>query len=131
MICVTILLPLGHRVVISGLNNLPKNNYQECNLMSHLINFLDNTLDKDPNTVFACGGNLNHLDLYGLQSMSCWNALEDFLTRGDACLYNCLTNRPDLFNKCHSFQLLIKTDHTAVILLAGTKLKPICCKVLI
>ncbi|CAH3180680.1 unnamed protein product, partial [Porites lobata] len=25
----------------------------------------------------------------------------------------------------------LKTDHTAVILLAGTKLKPICCKVLI
>ena len=27
--------------------------------------------------------------------------------------------------------MLIKTDRTAVILLAGTKLKPICCKVLI
>ena len=56
-------------------------------------------------------------------------ALVDFPTRGDACLDNCLTNRPDLFNKCHPFQLLIKTDHTAVILPAGTKLKPICCKV--
>ncbi|CAH3015686.1 unnamed protein product [Porites evermanni] len=63
--------------------------------------------------------------------MSGWKALVDFPTRGDACLDNCLTSHPDLFNKCHSFQLLIKTDHTAVILLAGTKLKPICCKVLI
>ena len=61
--------------------------------------------------------------------MSGWKALVDFPTRGDACLDNCLTNRPDLFNKCHPFQLSIKTDHTAVILPAGTKLKPIRCKV--
>ena len=46
-----------------------KNNYQECDLRSHFINFLDNTLDKDPNTVFVCGGDLNHLDLNRLQSM--------------------------------------------------------------
>ena len=118
-------------ILISGLYNPPKHKYQGCNLMSHLINFLDNTLDKDPNTVFACGGDLNHLDLNGLQSMSSWKALVDLPTRGDVCLDNCLTNRPDIFNKCHSFQLSIKTDHTAVILLAGTKLKPICCKVLI
>lgn len=63
--------------------------------------------------------------------MSGRKALVDFPTRGDVCLDNCFTNRPGLFNKCHSFQLSIKTDHTAVILLAGTKLKPICCKVLI
>ena len=67
--------------------------------MSHIINFLDNTLDKDPNTVFVCGGDLNHLDLNRLQSMSGWKALVDFPTRGDACLDNCLTNSPDLFNK--------------------------------
>lgn len=50
--------------------NPPKNNYQECDLMSHFINFLDNTLDNDPNTVFVCGGDLNHLDLNRLQSIS-------------------------------------------------------------
>ena len=50
--------------------------------MSHIINFLDNTLDKDPNTVFVCGGDLNHLDLNRLQSMSGWKALVDFPTRG-------------------------------------------------
>ena len=38
--------------------------------MSHFINFLDNTLDNDPNTVFVCGGDLNHLDLNRLQSIS-------------------------------------------------------------
>ena len=99
MICVTILLPSGHRMLISALYNPPKHNYQECDLMSHIINFLDNTLDKDPNTVFVCGGDLNHLDLNRLQSMSGWKALVDFPTRGDACLDNCLTNSPDLFNK--------------------------------
>ena len=125
MICVTIILPSGHLMLISGLYNPPKHNYQECGLMSHLINFLDNTLDEDPNTVFVCGGDLNHLDLNRLQSMSGWKALVDFPTRGYACLDNYLTNRPDLFNKCHPFQLSIKTDHTAVIHPAGTKLKPI------
>ena len=34
MICVTILLPSGHRMLISGLYNPPKHNYQECNLTS-------------------------------------------------------------------------------------------------
>ena len=131
MICFTILLPSGHRMLISGLYIPPKHNYQECDLMSHLIHFLDNTPDKDPNTVFVCGGDLNHLDLNRLQSMSGWKALVDFPTRGDACLDNCLsmTNRPDLFNKCHPFQVSIKTDHTAVILPGGTKLKLIRCKV--
>ena len=40
-----------------------------------------------------------------------------------------MTNRPDLFNKCNPFQLSIKTDHTAVILPAGSKLKPVRFKV--
>ena len=109
-------------MLISGLYSSPRHSYQECDSMSHIINFLDNTLDRDPNTVFVC-------DLNRLQSMSGWRALVDFPTRGDACLDNCLTNRPRLFNKCHPFQLSIKTDHTAVILPAGTKLKPIRCKV--
>ena len=92
-------LPSGHRKLISALYNPPKYNYQECDLISHIINFLDNTLNKDPNTVFVCGGDLNLLDLNRLQSMSGWKALVDFPTRGDACLDNCLTNSSDLFNK--------------------------------
>ena len=57
--------------------------------------------------------------------MSGWNALVDFPTRGDVCLDNCLTNRQDLFGKPYPFHLIMKTDHTGVILPAGTKLKPI------
>ena len=78
MICVTILLPSGHRMLISGLYNPPKHSYQEIDLMGHLIHFLDNTLDNDPNTVCVCGGDLNHMDLNRLQSMSGWKALVDF-----------------------------------------------------
>ena len=49
----------------------------------------------------------------------------DFPTRGVAYLDNALTNRPDLFGKCTPFSISIKTDHTAVILPAGSKLKPV------
>ncbi len=48
----------------------------------------------------------------------------DFLTRGNACLDNCLTNGIDLFSKCYPFHMLTKTDHIGVILPAGMKLKP-------
>ena len=50
----------------------------------------------------------------------------DFPTRNNACLDNCLTNRNDLLSGCtDSFNMLIKTDHTGMILPAGMKLKPI------
>ena len=49
----------------------------------------------------------------------------DFPTRGVAYLDNVLTNRLDLFGKCTPFSISIKTDHTAVILPAGSKLKPV------
>ena len=51
--------------------------------------------------------------------------LVDFPTRGESCLDNYLTNREDLFNKCHPIQMLMKTDHKGVIMPAGSKLKPI------
>jgi hypothetical protein len=51
-------------------------------------------------------------------------ALVDFVTRGKAILDNVLTNRSDLFGKCVPYNISIKTDHTAVILHAGVKLKP-------
>ena len=47
----------------------------------------------------------------------------DFSTRGNACLDNCLTSRKDLFSNC-TFNMLIKIDHTGVILPAWLKLKP-------
>ena len=49
----------------------------------------------------------------------------DFATKGVAYLDNVLTNRPDLFGKCAPFPISIKTDHTAVILPGGSKLKPV------
>ena len=49
----------------------------------------------------------------------------NFPTKGVAYLDNVLTNRPDLFGKCASFSIPIKTDHTAVFLPAGSKLKPV------
>ena len=35
-----------------------------------------------------------------------WNFLVEFLTRDNACLDNCLTNRPDLFGKTYPFHML-------------------------
>ena len=49
----------------------------------------------------------------------------NFPTKGVAYLDNVLTNRPDLFGKCAPFSISIKTDHTAVSLPAGSKLKPV------
>ena len=51
--------------------------------------------------------------------------LVDFAARGDAYLDEVFTNRSDLFAKSIPYFVSIKTDHTAVILPAGTKLKPI------
>ena len=55
----------------------------------------------------------------------------DFPTRGNTCLDNCLTNRPELFGKCYPIQTVMTTDHKGVILPAGCKLKPIRHKVCI
>ena len=57
--------------------------------------------------------------------MTGWDSLVDFPTRGDAYLDKVFTNRPDLFAKSIPYFVSIKTDHTAVIVPAGTKLKPI------
>ena len=46
-------------------------------------------------------------------------------TKGVAYLDNVLINQPDLFGKCAPFSIPIKTDHTAVTLTAGSKLKPV------
>ena len=54
-----------------------------------------------------------------------WKALVSFPTRGDSILDNVFTNRSDLFGKCKPCKITTKTDHTAVILPPGTKLKPI------
>ena len=86
---------------------------------------MDNALDQHPGLTIVMGGDTNHLDVNELCQLTGWNSLVDFPTRGVAYLDNVLTNRPDLFGKCAPFSISIKTDHTAVILPAGSKLKPV------
>ena len=88
-------------------------------------------LNKHPDSVVVCGGDLNQLDLQHLEALSSWNALVDILTRGDSHLYNCLKNRPDLFERCYPIQILIKTDQKGVVLPARNKLRPLRRKVTI
>ena len=57
-------------------------------------------------------------------ALSGWSFLVKFPTRGNACLDNTLTNRPDLFGKTYPSHMLMKTDHEAVVFPAGTNLKP-------
>ncbi|CAB4023089.1 RNA-directed DNA polymerase from transposon X-element, partial [Paramuricea clavata] len=124
LIGITLLLPTGNRMSIYGLYHPPRHNYLESDLLDYLINISDDVLDKYPDTVIVCGGDLNSLDIKHLEELSGWDAMVDFSTRGNACLDNCLTNRIDLFSKCYPFHMLTKTDHMGVILPAGTKLKP-------
>ena len=70
-------------------------------------------------------GDTNQLDVNELCQLTGWNSLVNFPTKGVAYLDNVLTNRPDLFGKCTPFSIPIKTDHTAFILPAGSKLKPV------
>lgn len=76
VICVTLLLPSGHLMLICSLDNPPKFNYSYTELMTYLVNICDDTLDKYP----VCGGDLNQLDVDRLQSMTEWNVLVDFPT---------------------------------------------------
>ena len=67
----------------------------------------------------------NQLDINELCLLTGWNSLVDFPTRGVTSLDNVFTNRPDLFGKCTPYCISIKTDHTAIILPAGTKREPL------
>ena len=90
---------------------------------------LENELEKHPDSVLLCGGDVNRLNMHKFQALSGWNVMVDFPTRSNTCLDNCFTNRADLFGSPYSIHMLIKTDHQGVILPAGTKLKPVRCKV--
>lgn len=131
LIYLTLLLPSGHHMLVCGLYHPPKPNYQACDLMNYLVGYVDYVLKKHPDTVVVCGGDLNQLDLQHLEALSGWNSLVDFPTRGDSHLDNCLTNRPDLFERCYPIQILIETDHKGVVLPAREKLGPVCGKVTI
>ncbi|XP_048578062.1 uncharacterized protein LOC116601437 [Nematostella vectensis] len=86
---------------------------------------MDNALDQHPGLTIVIGGDVNQLDVQELCMLTGWNALVTFPTRGDSYLDNVFTNRPDLFGECIPYNISIKTDHTAVILPAGKKLKPL------
>ena len=93
LICLTLLLPSGHCMLICGLYNPPKHKYRDVDLINYLINFVDSALDKHPDTVIVCGGDVNRLDRHEFKALSGWDILVDFPTRGNACLDNCLTGR--------------------------------------
>ena len=131
LICLTLRLPSGHRMLVCGVYHPPKYKYKELDSMSYIIELADNALDSHPDTVIVCGGDVNKMDLNQLQQLSGWYALVNFPTRGKSCLDNVLTNRKDLFGNCYPLDMQIKTDHSGVILPAGSKLKPIRTKVLI
>ena len=86
---------------------------------------MDNALYQHPGLTIVAGGDVNRLETNELILMTGWDSLVVFPTRGDAYLDKVFTNRPDLFAKSIPYFVSIKTDHTAVILPAGTKLKPI------
>ena len=114
-------------MLIYGLYNPPKHKYQEADLMNYLITFVDSVLDKHPDTIIVCGGDVNRLDTQELKALSRWDVMVDFPPRGN----NCLTNRLDLFGNTYPLHMLIKTDYEGFVLPAGTKLKPTHRKVLV
>ena len=114
-----------------GLYIPPKHKYRDADLMNYLISFVDSVLDKHPDTVIVCGGDVNRLDTHELKALSGWDVLVDFPTRGNACLDDCLTNRPDLFGNTYPLHMLIKTNREGFDLPAATKLKPTRHKVLV
>ena len=56
VICLTLLLPTGHRFLLCGVYNLPIHSYNEGDLKNHLLSFVDQTMDSPPGTVAVCGG---------------------------------------------------------------------------
>ena len=62
--CATLLLPSGHRMWICGLYHPPKFNYSDTEFMTYLVHIFEETLDKYPDTVFLCGGDLRSFAKY-------------------------------------------------------------------
>ena len=125
LLCLTFKLPSGHLLLVCGVYHPPQPTYRSSDFLQYLVHLVDNALDQHPGLTIVMGGDTNHLDVNELCQLTGWNSLVDFPTRGVAYLDNVLTNRPDLFGKCAPFSISIKTDHTAVILPAGSKLKPV------
>ena len=54
--------------------------------MSYLISFVDSVLDKYPDTVIVCVGDVNRWDTQELKALSGWYVIVDIPTRGNTCL---------------------------------------------
>ena len=70
LICVTLLLPSGHRFLICGFYNPPKHQYREQDLIDYIISLMDNELEKHPDSGLLCGGDVNCLDVHEFQALS-------------------------------------------------------------
>ena len=125
LIVLILKLPSGHLLLTCGIYHPPKLTYQPADFLQYLTHLMDNALDQHPGLTIVAGGDVNRLDTNELIVLTGWDALVDFPTRGDTYLDKVFTNWPDLFAKSIPYFVSIKTDHTAVILPAGTKLKPI------
>lgn len=72
-ICLTLVLPSGHHMLIFGLYNPPKHKYRHIDVMSYVIGLVDSVLDKHPDAVIVCGGDLNLLDTQEFKAFSGWS----------------------------------------------------------
>ena len=77
LIKITLLLPTGNTMMVYGLFHPSTHNYLESNLMEYLLNRADDTLDKEPDTVIVCGGDLNQLKTNKLEQLLGWDAMVD------------------------------------------------------
>ena len=93
---------MGNTMIVYGLYHPPTHNCLESNLMDYLMNRADDVLDKVPDAVIVCLGDLNQLNINKLEQLLGWDAMVDFPTRGNACLDNC---RKDLFSRCTPFNI--------------------------
>ncbi|CAB3999472.1 Hypothetical predicted protein [Paramuricea clavata] len=69
-VAIYVRLPTGNRMSIYGLYHPPRHNYLESDLLDYLINISDDVLDKYPDTVIVCGGDLNSLDIKHFEELS-------------------------------------------------------------
>jgi hypothetical protein len=125
MISIILILPTGHKMLVIGAYHPPRFSYDETDFLNRIVEVVDDFLDINPNGLVLFSGDINHLNVSQLSTMSGMLHLVDFPTRGQAILDNCLTNRPELFNKAYPLHIQMKTDHLGVIIPAGIKLKPL------
>ena len=78
LIEITLLLPTGNTMIAYGLYHPPTHNYLENNLVDYLLNRADDILDKVPDVVIVCGGDLNKLNINKLEQLLGWEAMVVF-----------------------------------------------------